>query len=503
MSKYERSYIDIKVTILIQIKSKDVMYGLIWRGARSMKTFILSIFAIASFSLFAFPDEITFKNKIETFTHKHMLVIKDGRIWIKDRRNSSPWKLLNGNGLPTLKGFESPTDVVSINADGNNLIALDADNYLYLMKFDFMKHDSWKWKFEIGLPFKDKMKIPETARAWAVSHRGDVSKYYEDIDGNKFKVTIGVSTIYVLQENGTKISYVDPWIPPNLNHKFSTPLKGRFVATNLSASSSTVFIINDSGEMYTRLYDYDNAGENPVFSYTYRPRKIKTTDSGCIFRPRKLPAELWKEQPKIDGLITKQIAIVQNGIGNAGRELRVEGINDNGQSGYFYKQIFDNEWKFQIDDHEITHSLLDTNISTPLAEQINRDYKGQMRRANRKMDIELLDFHHHTNAGIFQFRANGTVYSAPIYVRRLKYKKSGKIKMKATIILPDSFMKDKSREAKKIKRYFFGKKTQYVSLQLTIDGQNIKARSSATAKSRSRTHGEEFERSPLTLNLAE
>ncbi len=466
-----------------------------------MKTFIMFIFTAVSFSLFAFPQEIKLKTKTETFTHKHLLVLRDGKIWTKPVGSESSWKLVNGTGLPAKKHFESPTEITSIHADGNNLVALDADNNIYLLKFEFYKPQSWMWKFEIGIPFKKQMQIPETAKAWAVSHRGYPSTYYEDIDGNKFESKIGITTIYILRENGTEISFVDPWITPIFQHTFTTPQKGRFVATNFSASNSTLFIISESGEMYTRLYDYDTAGENPILSYTYAPQKKRANKSVLIFLPRRLPAEQWRKQPNIDGLITKNVTIFQHGQGNAASELRVEGINDNGQSGYFYKQIFDKTWKFQTDNHDISDPFLETSTETVLAERITRDYSGKMSRRSSRMDVKLIDFHHHTSSGTFQFTVDGKTFNAPIYVRRLNYLKNSVTTMTATIILPDSFMDSNSRNIKRLKRNFFNVGTKYLSLNLKIKGDTIDARSSRIDSGHRSAPDERHRRFPLRLQL--
>ena len=434
-----------------------------------MKFLIVIVLVLFSFSLFALPENITLKSKTETFTHKYMLALEEGKIWIKPIDNSGSWQLLNGIGLPAGKKFDSPAAITSIQADGNNLVALDSQNHIYLMKFDFMKHDSWKWKHKIGLPFKKQMKIPHDVRAWAVSHRGNVSKYYEDIDGNKFSIKIGISSIYILRKNGTQISYVDPWIAPNFNQTFATPLDGRFIATNLSASSSTLFIINKSGEMYTRLYDYDIVGENPIFSYTYLPQERKETLTGFPFRPRRLPSEGWRSQPAIDGLITDHITIVQNGLGNAGRELRVEGVDNHGNTGYFYKQIFDTQWNFQIDNHEITKDFLLKDEKAPLAGPMTQNYSGTMQRRGKKLEVRLLNFHHHTYSALLQLMLDGITYKLPVHLRRFQYKKNGKITMKATFIIPELF------DGLPIKKEFFGSNAKCITMKMSVKGDRIKA----------------------------
>ena len=57
---------------------------------------------------------------------------------------------------------------------------------------------------------------------------------------------------------------------------------------------------------------------------------------------RTLPGEDWIKQPAIQGKITHLITILQTGRGNAGRELRVEGVDHSTgaeRTGYFSKPV--------------------------------------------------------------------------------------------------------------------------------------------------------------------
>jgi hypothetical protein len=112
------------------------------------------------------------------------------------------------------------------------------------------------------------------------------------------------------------------------------PHRGRFKAVNLSASGSFVFVIGRRGDMFTRLYDFDISGHDPVFfNYSYEDQRGKGDGS-----PIQLPAERWKEQPKIPGRITRQISIHKIGAGSVHRILRVEGKR-RGQTGYWERDV--------------------------------------------------------------------------------------------------------------------------------------------------------------------
>jgi hypothetical protein len=193
-------------------------------------------------------------------------------------------------------------------------------------------------------------------RSIAMSHKGHDTMYYTDMRGKKHPDPyVGVTTIYTLNEDGTRIFFADPWLQNKFENEITTPEEGQFKAETLSASASTIFLIqrarNENGreinKMYTRFGDFDSIGSNPALKATYNPmNKIPLI--------RFLPAEDWIHQPSIllEGKtrLTKNISILQIGWGQNSRELRVQGQNQQGQNGYFFKNIYDKQWNFQITD---------------------------------------------------------------------------------------------------------------------------------------------------------
>jgi hypothetical protein len=115
-----------------------------------------------------------------------------------------------------------------------------------------------------------------------------------------------------------------------------------------------MFVINEAGEMYTRLADFDTTGCDPMwFKYTYVPYKsgLPGTDYFSNLNEWGLPAEDWRPQPPIPltgkAAITRHITILQNCRGNGARELRAAGLNEAGDTGYWTKAIFDDDWTFK------------------------------------------------------------------------------------------------------------------------------------------------------------
>jgi len=105
--------------------------------------------------------------------------------------------------------------------------------------------------------------------------------------------------------------------------------------------------------MYTRLVDFDTIGSDPMFfkySYLREKRAGRGEDWDSNFTEWSLPSEDWREQPRVElpgkAEISSMITILQNGHGNAARELRVAGRNTEGINGYYHKMIFDKRWDF-------------------------------------------------------------------------------------------------------------------------------------------------------------
>jgi hypothetical protein len=163
-----------------------------------------------------------------------------------------------------------------------------------------------------------------------------------------------IATTYVLLEDGQEICYADTGLPGDFSRNYIGPERGAFKAIALSASASTMFVINSAGEMYTRLADFDTTGCDPMwFKYTYIPYKadVPGTDYFSNLNEWGLPAEDWRPQPPVplagNAAITRHITILQNGQGNGARELRVAGLNESGETGYWTKAIFSDTWEFK------------------------------------------------------------------------------------------------------------------------------------------------------------
>jgi hypothetical protein len=311
-----------------------------------------------------FPEAVHIKTRTQTFNAHHYYILRDGLIWhkaIEAGQGPADWTLFEKTGLPhnSLKpGFNKPERIAGISADADELVALSSGGAFYRYCFDItIAHPSKVWLDRQGWPRSEQLFFdPDTAknRAWALGKRNARTLYYEDPFGNQHhNGTMEIATTYVLMEDGQEIRYADTGLPSDFSRNYIGPERGAFKAVALSASASTMFVINEAGEMYTRLADFDVVGCDPMlFKYTYEPyvSDLPGTNYFSNLTEWALPAEDWRAQPPIPlegrAALTRHITILQNGQGNGARELRVAGWNANGETGYWTKPIFAGQWDF-------------------------------------------------------------------------------------------------------------------------------------------------------------
>ena len=312
-----------------------------------------------------FPDTVYIKTLTQTFNSYHYYLLRDGLIWYKSidpARQPADWTLFGRSGLPrnTWKpGFVKTKAVVEISADADELVALSEEGLFYRYCFDpSIARNSGVWLDRSGWPEEQLLyhdRRTQENRAWAMGKRNLHVQYYEDPFGNQHhNGTMEIATTYVLLNDGQEISYADTGLPGDFSRNYLGPERGAFKALALSASASTMFLINEAGEMYTRLADFDTSGCDPMFfKYTYVPYQssVPGTDYFSNLTEWGLPGEDWRTQPRIPlqgrAALTRHITILQNGQGNAARELRVAGLGANGETGYWTKPIFADTWEFK------------------------------------------------------------------------------------------------------------------------------------------------------------
>jgi len=211
---------------------------------------------------------------------KFFYVVRDGKIWFKPiaAHPDAHWKLFGGNGFID----NTKTPLISLSADGDNILAVDQNQIIHYAKSNQIicqiSFDCPQWKIiESRVKWTEKwfnmdgislivnlfknpiLKSIENYRSIAMSHKGRDTMYYTDMIGKKHPDPyVGVTTIYILNQDGTRIFFADPWLQNKFENELTTPEEGRFKAETLSASASTVFLIqrarNKNGEEINKMF---------------------------------------------------------------------------------------------------------------------------------------------------------------------------------------------------------------------------------------------------------
>jgi hypothetical protein len=292
------------------------------------------------------PDRVVFKDQDSTFSTSYAFALREGRIYVRRAKAgkpmpNEPWHLLK---LPAcLDGH-----ITAISADGNLLLALGRGRQIYAndMPSGAPSASAWTWRW--GPPFwaGAGAKMFSDVRRWATSTFGP-PETFTDSSGRSHE-PIGVATVYLMRDRGRRITYLDPWLPPDESREVCSPRRGTLPLANLSASGSTVLAIGQRGELFTRLYDFDLSGANTVFGdYSWRrPRPASDTRW-------QMPPAGWQHQPRPPGTVTDRISIATNGPDASDRLLVVEGRDERGRPGRFEKQIDARRWKFTASGDEL------------------------------------------------------------------------------------------------------------------------------------------------------
>lgn len=385
-----------------------------------MLTAVVCLLALASAE--ALPEHVYLRSAQRGLAWENEYALLDGKLWIKPNSDTSAgkggWQLFDGTGVPhggDAKSFLPTHRLVEFATDGTMILAVSNTGRFYNWQPTLSAHTVWMDK--LGTPFAQELLAPKR-RAWSFSFSVDVApekrltpmhdivSYYQDADGNKIQFGF-TATLFVLDPDGQRIRFWDTGLPASFHKAFSTPERGRFIAANLSAAASTIFVIDAGGRMFTKMHDYEMFAACPGLRYTYRhARRTRGDDEilSLFAAERTLPLPDWREQPPIvlegSAGITTAITILQTGKGNAARELRVQGRDQDSQYGYFFKPIFGSDWSFKVtgerfaDDARIAH----LGGAPVLGKLQDKTYSGKVERepgVGRGLDVELVDFYYY------------------------------------------------------------------------------------------------------------
>jgi hypothetical protein len=281
------------------------------------------------------PRRVFLRGATETYNGRFAFATRGGEIYVEPVGGGG-----DGDGwrrLPLPACFAGR--VTSISADDDELIALDEQRRVFTMDNALKGPALFNWTRRWGPPLwrGPGRTVPGDAIAWSWSVLSPAEdRTWHDTAGNPHAVgDAKVSHIWALRAGGQRLSFFDPWLPDDTSYELCGPHRGRFRAAGLSTSGSTIFVIGRHGDLFTRLYDFDISGSDPIFfSYSYRPQR-KGDPKARI----QLPSPPWVHQPKVPGRITSAISVEKTGVGAVHRILRVEGLDRRGRTGYWQKDV--------------------------------------------------------------------------------------------------------------------------------------------------------------------
>ena len=345
----------------------------------------------------ALPPRIHLRTDKAGFNSIWQYALYGGNLYAKSAKTQGDWRI-----APVPQCLQGQMTALSV--DESRLVVLVYGGRAATLESADETPELWWWTTRFGSPIwlnPGGTRVRPDQRAWSFSWLDPIytsvipfrqEATWTDTAGHKQPVGgAGVTTVYTLSKGGNRIFILDPWLPgadplkpsdkrfsDDYSYEMLGPLDGRFVSRNLSSSGSTTFVINDYGDMYTRLWDFDISGADTLF-FSYTPENQGNLQGApnnfegffaqypflrSIFPQAyakfQLPPPAWVRQPKVPGEITSAITIRQTGFSSDKRELRVEGRRD-GRNGYWFKPIDPNtSWSFApVTDYTLSRGLLD------------------------------------------------------------------------------------------------------------------------------------------------
>ena len=316
------------------------------------------------------PQDVHLRDTQQSYNDTHYFAVRQGGIYLKANREltgiDEPWRAML---LPDcLQG-----QVSEISVDGTVVIALDGARWLYTLDSASYGPMAGGWTRRWGAFFwtDPGERLMPDVQYWATSHYSGSDKTYIDSAGREHPI-FGILTVYALRSDGLRITYMDPWLPSDESREVCGPERGTVPMAGLSGSGSTVMVIGRDGAIYTRLYEFDVSGANSMFfDYSWQ-------DQDDVAAPlMQLPAPEWIAHARIPGRVTERISLRQLGSDSRHRLMRVEGLNDAGQSGYWEKDLPDASWRFVPTGEALHGSVLTAHDGLRYLPEDSR-YSGQI-----------------------------------------------------------------------------------------------------------------------------
>jgi hypothetical protein len=388
------------------------------------------------------------------FTTQCAYKIEQGLIYIKPLSNLLPVIIYGGIRLPTTNmswqlqdDFGVPFKIdkhgikssllshneylIEIRVSGELITVRSSKNKLYFFK-PTDNHLPTKWHDKAGLPFPSVLSLPHDTISWdtglSVSAKSlkkrrtnfiaaaEIVEYSEDAIGTKHQFGF-TYTVIALTHN--YLIYTDTGLPGFTTYILLPVLcdpitQQKYIAQGqmISYAGSTAFLsfrdkYNNLG--YATTYEcYDIGGHHPGFTHdlikldqSHKPKTHATDEVMPLATGvRTLPFGTWKIL-NLNGIdprssLSSKISIHVIGQGNAARELRIIGVNEFGQSGYFNRLISGNTWQFVPAEFRLNYGRIPRYYSAVFNHALPNPLKNyaciSATKLTPNINISLLEF---------------------------------------------------------------------------------------------------------------
>ncbi|PRQ10357.1 hypothetical protein C1Y63_11875 [Corynebacterium sp. 13CS0277] len=284
------------------------------------------------------PGVVPLRGNRASFNQRYEFAIVDGNLVARAREDADG---LGWRAVPLPACLAGRLQWLSADDDEVALVAQDG----WIFTLDRVSSTPLEWNVSSlwGAPFwlAGGRALPATWEGgWSYGVNNRLfDHHYLDAAGKQHTIGAGRMTmIAALQDDGSVIRMLDPWLPNDDSYQIPAPLGGRFRATQLSGSASTFFLANDTGEMYVRSWDFDRAGSDiAFFRYHWDERDLPTAENKFVetFNPNyaanHLPVPDWSRLPAIPGTIARGISV--STPAPRVRLFRVAGVDAAGRRG--------------------------------------------------------------------------------------------------------------------------------------------------------------------------
>lgn len=350
-------------------------------------------------------------------------VLRKGKLVEKPVAEAATWHLHDKTGGPKLpKGVR----IVEIQVANEIIFARASNDDIYMYNPCLPYRHQVKWRKKNGFYDERELRHSPGSRDWAAGisvqlkphkRRGlEFVNTWTDVDSysgsDNYRIAQGITpTIGSLRADGKAIELWDSGLPCDRHRRFLTPQKGGFVALKL-AQAATYWVVLGYGTdgklaLYGRPLNYEGIGscigmehscEPPVNNQQGPPGLVH--DLGDAIRP--LPGKGWQkiELPNLVGAaaITDLMSAHCTGEGEVTREVRLEGVNAQGEPGVYRKGLDEEDWNFTPSTKAALKGRILPSFIPPRAqEKVSQDFENMttltgLEKAEIR-NVSLLDFH--------------------------------------------------------------------------------------------------------------